>query len=348
MRAITFQGIEDVRLREVPDPRIEEPADALVQVERTAICGSDLHVFHGRERGLDLGTAMGHEFLGVVVEVGAAVAGFRPGDRVVSPFSTCCGRCFFCVRGLTSRCAEGQLFGWVERGKGLPGAQAEYVRVPLADSVLVRLPSDSTLDVAILVADVLPTGFHAAEAAGVSSDDVLAILGAGPVGLCALLAARERGVRRIFVFDAVAERLEHAARMGATPVSIAAAEPAVPVLDGTEGRGADAVIEAVGSPGATRLAVDLVRAGGTISAVGVHTEEAFAFSPAEAYAKNLVYRSGRAPVRASMERLLPWLRIHRNELSALISHRLPLEEGPRGYRIFDRKEECCTKVVLVP
>ncbi len=348
MRAITFQGIEDVRLREVPAPRIEDPADALVRVERAAICGSDLHVFHGRERGLDLGTPMGHEFLGIVVDVGTAVAGFRPGERVISPFSTSCGRCFFCVRGLTSRCVEGELFGWVEHGKGLPGAQAEYVRVPLADSALVHLPPESFLDGAILLADVLPTGFHAAQDSGASGEDVLAILGAGAVGLCALLAARERGVRRIFAFDALAERLEHAARLGATPVSITSREPTAPVRDATEGRGADAVIEAVGSPGATRLAVDLVRAGGTISAIGVHTEEAFAFSPAEAYAKNLTYRAGRAPVRASMERLLPWLRIYRNELAALISHRLPLEEGPRGYRIFDRKEERCMKVVLAP
>ncbi len=348
MRAITFQGIGDLRVRDVPEPRIVDPRDALVRVERTAICGSDLHVFHGRERGLDLGTVMGHEFVGTVVELGPAVACLRPGDRVASPFSTSCGRCYFCTRGLTSRCVQGSLFGWIEAGRGLGGAQAEFVRVPHADTTLFRLPPDVALDEAVLLTDVLPTGFHAVEQADPSPGDLVVILGAGPVGLCALIALLARGVREGLVLDPVPERRELARRLGGNAHALEGDGGAAAVRRASEGRGADAVIEAVGNAAALRLAIDCLRPGGTLSAIGVHDEDSFAFSPAEAYAKNLTFRSGRAPARIYMERLLPWLASHRAEFAALLSHRLPLEEGPQGYRIFDEKREGCTKVLLVP
>jgi threonine dehydrogenase-like Zn-dependent dehydrogenase len=348
VKALTFQGREHVRFDAVPEPRIEAPADALVEVRLSAICGSDLHVYHEREKGLDRGTVMGHELVGDVVEVGSEVGTLKPGDRVVSPFTTSCGRCFFCARGLTSRCTQGQLFGWVERGRGLQGTQAERVRVPLADSTLVALPDGLSDEEGLLLGDVLPTGYYCADLAGVEASGVYAVLGCGPVGLMAIVAAVDRGAERILAIDSVPERLELARRFGARALDYRRESPLEAIRELTEGRGADAVLEAVGSPAATRMAVDLVRAGGVVASVGVHTEERFAFAPAEAYDKSLTYRSGRCPARHYIERLLPLVRAGRYPLGAVISHRMPLSDGPRGYALFDARQDGCTKVVLAP
>lgn len=347
MRALTFHGVGDVRYETVPEPRIEAPGDALVRVRLAGLCGSDLHVYHGRETGLDAGTVLGHELVGEVVAVGEAVRRFAPGDAVVSPFTTSCGECFYCRRGLTARCQRGQLFGWVEQGRGLHGAQAEQVRVPLADSTLLPVPAEVPPELALLAGDVLSTGLFAAGQAGVAAGEVVAVVGCGPVGLMAVVAAREREAERVFAVDRVPERLALAARLGAEPLSLAA-EPATAVGEATQGRGADAVLEMVGSPAATRLAVDLVRPGGTVAAAGVHTETAFAFSPSEAYEKNLTYRTGRCPARAWAERALAVISSARHDLAAVVTHRLPLAEGPRAYELFARRLDGCVKVVLEP
>jgi threonine dehydrogenase-like Zn-dependent dehydrogenase len=291
---------------------------------------------------------MGHEFAGTVVAAGAGVRRFRSGDLVASPFTTSCGACFYCRSGLTSRCLSGQLFGWVEKGRGLHGAQAELVRVPLADSTLVPVPEGTPAELALLAGDVLATGWFGAESAGVAPGVVAAVVGCGPVGLMAVIAARELGAERIFALDAVPERLALASRYGAEPVDLGAGDATARIRDATEGRGPDAVVEAVGSADATRLAFDLVRPGGTLAAVGVHTESRLAFRPGEAYDKNLTYRAGRAPARRFIERLLPLVQSGRYDLGALISHRLPLADGPRGYDLFDRRLEGCTKVMLLP
>jgi threonine dehydrogenase-like Zn-dependent dehydrogenase len=348
MLALTFQGKARVAVERVKDPGVELPTDAIVKNRLTAICGSDLHVYLERERGIEPGTVMGHEFLGEVIEVGKDVSGLRAGDVVASPFTTSCGRCFYCARGLTARCTEGELFGWVAAGQGLQGAQAEYVRVPLAQSTLVRLPSGIDEESALFLGDILSTGFFCAELAGVGPGTVAAVIGCGPVGLFAVLAARELGAERVFAVDVVPERLALAERYGAFPIDARSAPPVETMRSATSGRGADSVLEVVGSPEATRLAVDLVRPGGTIGAVGVHTEAAFAFSPVEAYDKNLTYRAGRCPARAYVERLLPLVLEQKYDLKAVVSHRLPLAEGPEGYRIFERKLESCTKVILRP
>lgn len=348
MRGLAFHAPGDVRFESVPDARLETPRDAVVRVERTAICGSDLHVYRGHEAGLDAGTLMGHEFLGTVEAVGDEVTGLRPGDRVIAPFSVSCGACYFCARDLPSRCVESQLFGWVQDGRGLQGGQAEQVRVPLASSSLVALPPGVPEEAALLAGDVLSTGFHAAAQAGVRPGDVVVVLGCGPVGLCAVLGARELGAREVLAVDSLPERLELARRFGATPVELAGDEPLRRVRLATEGRGADAVVEAVGHPSASRLAWELVRCGGTLSVPGVHNEATFAFPPGAVYDKNLTYRSGRAPVRAWMQRVLDWLGRTDVDLGALVSHRLPLSEGAHGYRIFEGKLEGCTKVLLEP
>lgn len=347
MRALVFAGAGRVEHTAVRDPALEEPGDAIVRVRMAAICGSDLHVYRGLETGLDPGTVLGHEFLGEVVETGRGATRFRPGDLVVSPFTTSCGACFYCRSGLTSRCARGQLFGWVEGGRGLQGAQAEAVRVPLADTTLVAVPEGARPEEALLVGDVLATGWFGAESAGAGPGVTVAVVGCGPVGLMAVVAARELGADRVLALDTVAERLALAAELGAEP--IAAGEGSVEeVRAATGGRGADAAVEAVGSLQATRLAFDLLRPGGTLAAIGFHTERQLAIGPGEAYDKNLTYRAGRAPVRRYAERLLPFVAARKVDLTRIVSHRLPLAEGPRGYDLFARHAEGCTKVLLLP
>jgi threonine dehydrogenase-like Zn-dependent dehydrogenase len=348
MKALTFAGKEDVRFGPVAEPAILEPGDAIVGVRLSAICGSDLHAYHEREKGLDRGTTLGHELVGEVLEVGGEVRSLRAGDRVASPFTTSCGRCFYCARGLTCRCIRGQLLGWVSSGRGLQGTQAERVRVPLAESTLLRLPDGVSDEEGLLLGDALPTGHFCAELAGIDPSGTYAVIGCGPVGLMAIAATRRRGGERVVAIDAVPERLRLAGGFGARPLDYRAESPGEAIRDLTEGRGADAVLEVVGSPQATRLAFDLVRPGGVVASVGVHTEDHLAFTPGEAYDKNLTYRTGRCPARHYMERLLPLVLERSLPLASVISHRMRLEDGPRGYALFDAKGDGCTKVVLAP
>jgi threonine dehydrogenase-like Zn-dependent dehydrogenase len=347
MRAITYQGPGAVRCEPVPDPRLVDDGDAILRVELTAICGSDLHVWHGRERGLDPGTVMGHECLGEVVAVGPAVRTLRVADRAVCPFTTSCGECWYCLSGLTARCERGQLFGWVEQGRGLHGVQAELVRVPLADGTLVPVTRDLPAEAALLLADVLPTGWHGARLAETGPGRVTVVLGCGPVGLMAVLAALEQGADTVLAVDAVPERLALAQRFGARPVRLDG-DVSAAVRGATGGRGADGVVEAVGSASAGRLAFDLVRPGGTIATVGVHHEAVMPFTPAEAYDRNLTWRIGRCPARHYAPGLVPVALRRAKDLTALFTHRLPLEAAADAYRMFDEKRDGCIKVALVP
>jgi len=346
MQALTFQGRTSVTVETVEDPRCIETTDVVVEVGLAAICGSDMHVYHGRESGLDRGTVMGHEFVGRVVEAGSAVRSLSIDDPVLSPFTTSCGRCFYCTSGLTARCEHGQLYGWVESGHGLHGAQARYVRVPLADSTLVRMPEGVSPEEGLLLGDVLSTGYYCALRAGVEPNGTYVVIGCGPVGLMAIVGARELGAESIFAVDSIPERLELARRFGATPIDFRTQDAASIVSDATAGRGADAVLEVVGSHEAGRAAYELVRPGGTVSVVGVHTDPHLSFSPAEAYDKNLTFRVGRCPARHLLPRLIPVVQSHRHDLTAIISHRLPLSEGPAAYTLFDEKRDGCTKIVL--
>lgn len=348
MRAVTFRAPSRVAVEGVPDPVVQRPDDVVVKVLLAGLCGSDLHVYRGRERGLDPGTPMGHEMVGEVVEVGPSVRRLKKGDRVVSPFTTSCGECYYCQHALTSRCVHGQLFGWVEQGEGLPGTQAEYARVPLAESTLVRLPSDVPLEVGLLLADVLPTGDYAAELAEVTEGGVYAVVGCGPVGLMAVLAARHRGAERIFAYDFVEERLRLARAMGATAVNVRDSGGVAALREATEGRGADGVLEVVGAAEALNLALDLVRPGGIVASVGVHTAAQLPFAPAAAYDKNLTWRTGRCPARHQIDRLLPLAREGRYPFTTVITHRWTLSQGERAYEIFDRKKDGCIKLVMTP
>lgn len=348
MRALTFQAPGQILYDTVPDPKIEDTEDAIVQVHLAGLCGSDLHVWHGRETGLDVGTVMGHEFVGEVVEVGSSVRSFEPGDLVAAPFTTCCDTCDYCHGGLTSRCIEGQLFGWVEGGKGLHGAQAEYVRVPLADSTLVEIPDRVSPEEALLAGDVMATGWFAVQSAGVEwpkGPQRVAVVGCGAVGLMACLAALDLGGARVYAIDTVPERLALAKTFLAQPIHLAE-DPVAVLRRESRDRGADVVIEAVGSPAAGRLAYDLLRPGGTLVSVGVHTAPHFPFSPAEAYDKNLTFATGRCPARRLLGELLGKPRFSRWDVTQVITHRLPLSEGPRAYEMFAERRDGVVKVVF--
>lgn len=346
MKALTFEGIRKITYRDVPDPAIILPTDAIVKVDYTAVCGSDLHVYHGRETGIDTGTVMGHEFVGEIVEMGPKVKGFACRDKVISPFTTNCGDCFFCSIGLTARCIKGQLFGWVENGKGLQGTQAEFVRVPLAGSTLIKYPVSIHPEQAMLAGDILSTGYFCAEMAEITADGIYVILGCGPVGLLAIMSAIEMGAKKIYAADIIPYRLKLAMSLGAIPLNPEKEDPSEIIKNVTKGAGADAVMDAVGSHDATKLAYKLVRPGGIISTIGVQTNQNFAFSPIDAYDKNITYKVGRCPARFYMEKMIGKIEEKRFDPAKIITHRLNLSDGKEAYRIFDKKEDNCLKVIL--
>ena len=346
MKALTFHGKHNIQFESIADPVIVQPTDVIVKVKVCAICGSDLHAYHEHERGLDHGTAMGHEFSGEVVELGKDVKILRKGDLVMSPFTTNCGSCFYCKIGLTCRCIHGQLFGWRDHKQGLHGGQAEYVRVPLADASLMKLPEGISLEEGLLLGDILSTGFYCAKQAEIKPENTYAVVGCGPVGLLAILGAIEYGADKIFAIDTVPERLTMAQMFGATPINSAHQNATSIIKDETDGRGADAVMEAVGNAATNRLAYDIIRPGGIISAVGVCTDAHLSFSPTEAYNKNITYKVGRCPARFMMEQLVPMVQQKKYNITSIISHRMKLSEGAHGYDIFANKKEDCLKVLM--
>jgi threonine dehydrogenase-like Zn-dependent dehydrogenase len=309
------------------------------------LCGSDLHPFFGRERGLDAGTVMGHEFVGDVIAVGADVATTRPGDYVCAPFTTSCGDCFDCRQGLTSRCGAGRLFGWREQGLGLDGGQAERVRVPLADGTLVKIPKGLSPETALLLGDNLSTGYFAAELTGIDPQGTYAVVGCGTVGLLAIQSAKRLGARQLFAIEPNDARRAAARRLGAIPLAESTEALGV-IRDATGGRGADGVIELVGLPDAQRLAYELARPGGTLSIIGCHSAHAFSFSPAEAYGKNLTIRTGRCPARHYMSKLMPQLTADPMDLSWCITHRFSVDQAQHAYETFAGRKEDCIKALI--
>lgn len=350
MKALTFHDKGNIAFEQVADPQLLADDEVIVQTKLTAICGSDLHVYHAREKGLDHGTVMGHEFVGEIVEAGRSVKRFRRGNAVICSFFNCCGNCFYCQNGLTCRCEKGSLFGWVQGGRGLQGAQAEYVRVPMADSTLTAIPEGLSPEEALLLCDILPTGFFCADMATDMTTSQAgrsyAVIGCGPVGLLSILGLRELGAEHIYAIDLVPERQRMAENFGAVSLSGSPDELAGQLAAVTGGRGPDAVLELVGSPAAQALAYRLVRPGGILAVAGVHTNPHFAFTPEALYNKNLTYKTGRCPVHRYIPRLTELLQSGKYRPADIITHRMDISQGPRGYQIFDRKAEGCLKVVL--
>lgn len=358
MKGLVLAGEQTIEFRsDLRDPEIEQPGDVIVAVERAGICGSDLHQYLGREQVAPT-TIPGHEFVGRIVETGSQVKKFERGQMVFSPFTTCCGGCFFCRDGLSSRCAQWKLFGYQtpdgtdDQGRGLQGAQAEYVRVPDAEATLLSLPDGISLEEALLLGDNFTTGYFAADLGNIRPDGITVVLGCGSVGLSAIAAARYLGAETVIAADGVAQRRERARQLGAEAVSPAEVLELVQAAAGKDGRGgADSVLEAVGLPAAQKLAFSLVRPGGVIAAVGVHTASTFAFSPQDAYDRNVTYRAGRCSVRSYLNDILPQVESGRLQIPTrqILTHQdVPLQQGAAAYRMFSERRADCVKVVLDP
>jgi threonine dehydrogenase-like Zn-dependent dehydrogenase len=378
MHALSYLGPSKVRVVDKPDPSIRHPNDIVLRVTRTAICGSDLHLYHGMVPDTRVGCTFGHEFAGVVEEAGAGVRSLVPGDRVVVPFNVACGVCFFCEKGLYAGCASsnpssditGGAFGHSHTTGGYEGGQAEYVRVPFADVGPMKIPIDMDEEDVLFLSDILPTGYMAAEMGDIQEGETVVVLGSGPVGLFAQKAAWLMGAGRVIAVDRLNYRLAFAEQYNnVETVNFEECDDIVGVLRlMTEGRGADVVIDAVGceasgsalqkasgmamlqagAPTALFWAIHAARRGGKVSVVGMYGPPANVFPVGVAMNKNLTIRLGQCNVRRYMPHLLDLIRGGIIDAKAIITHRMPLEEAAEGYRLFARKHDDCIKCVLIP
>lgn len=379
MRAMVYRGPYKIRVEEKDLPRIEHPNDAIVRVTTAAICGSDLHLYHGLMPDTRVGSTFGHEFVGVVHEVGPSVRNLAVGDRVMVPFNIYCGTCFFCARGLYSNChnvnpnatAVGGIYGYSHTTGGYDGAQAEYVRVPFADVGPTIVPDWMDEEDAVLCTDALATGYFGAQLADITEGDVVIVFGAGPVGLFAARSAWLMGAGRVIVVDHLDDRLELARTFAyAETVNFTHHKDIVVEMKRTTGwLGADRVIDAVGaeadgnllqhvtsatlklqggSPVALNWAIDSVRKGGTVSVMGAYGPIFSAVKFGDAMNKGLTLRANQAPVKRQWPRLFEHLRSGYLKPSDIVTHRIPLEHIAEGYHIFSAKLDGCVKPLVVP
>jgi 2-desacetyl-2-hydroxyethyl bacteriochlorophyllide A dehydrogenase len=344
VQALTFEGPGQVELKNVPQPEIEEPTDALVRITMSAICGTDIHIFRGRIP-VPGGAVLGHEFVGIVEEVGSAVQRLKQGQRIVSPFSTSCGDCYYCRTGLLTMCLQRQFFGFGQIG----GAQAQWVRVPVADSTVELLPDEISDQQAVFLADVLSGALASVEGGGIQAGDVVAVVGCGPTGLCAQLCARLFGPAVVLAVDHHAYRLAKAKEVGSIPIDFDHEDVAARVRDHSDGRGADVVIEAVGKAEAVSTALELLRPWGTLVTMGAFMEPSFKFPLRDFNLSHFTWRASPAPpVRNYIPRLISLMQRGRLDSSPVVSHVLPLEEAPRGYQLMAEREDEALKVLLKP
>ncbi len=379
MLAMNYRGPYRVRIDERAEPEIEHPGDAIVRVTRSCICGSDLHLYHGLVPDTRVGTTFGHEFTGVVERVGPDVQRLKPGDRVLVPFNIFCGTCFFCSRELFSNChnvnpeatAVGGIFGYSHTTGGYAGGQAEYVRVPMADIGPTVLPEGLDEDDAVLLTDVFPTGYQAAEMGSIREGDTVVVFGAGPVGLFAARSAWFMGAGRVIVVDHVEYRLAFAREFAhcETVDFKSVGDMAIHIKKMTDGLGADVCIDCVGAEAAGSFAqtltgvklklqggaatvlhwaINSVRKGGHVSIVGVYGPTFNALPIGNAVNKGLTLRMNQASVKRHLPKLIEHVQAGRIRPSDIITHRLPLEEVAEGYHLFSSKLDDCIKVVLLP
>lgn len=345
MRALVLHGDGDVRVDQVDDPTPDALTGAVVRITHTAICGSDLHLFHGQNQAYPL--RPGHELVGEVVEVGSGVERFSPGDQVLVAGVIGCGRCPACRVGDVVACRDGgpKVFGV---GPDLHGGQAEAVAVPDADSSLLRIPDGITAEQAVLLTDILPTGWYGAELAGVEPGATVAVIGLGPVGIQAVLSALVMGAARVIAVDPVPQRRKLASSLGAIAVDPGLTGGAAAILELTGGLGADSVIEAVGLQSTIHDAIFGVKVGGTVAVVGVNLSMDFPFPMAWAFARDLTFRIGLCPVPGTWSRLVPLVAAGRLAPEVVFTHRMSLGQGPEAYGLFDRREDGVMKVLLTP
>ncbi len=387
MKALTYHGTKDVRVETVDDPTIVAPDDVILRITATAICGSDLHIYHGKIPKMESGDILGHEFMGVVEAAGSDVTAVSVGDRVVIPFVIACGGCFFCERELFAACENtnpdrgailnkkqarpaAALFGYSHLYGGVPGGQAEFVRVPYANVGPLRIPDGLSDEQVLFLSDILPTGYQAVQNAEVGAGSTLAIFGAGPVGLMAAACARMLGVEEIYMVDHHPYRLNFAVEnYNVIPINFDEQDdPAAQIIDATDGRGVDASIEAVGfeakgstveavataikleasSGVALRQCIAATRRGGVVSVPGVYAGWIAAFLFGDAFDKGLTFKMGQTHVQKVMPELLEAIGEGKLKPEIIISHRLPLADAARGYQVFNDRQEDCRKVILTP
>lgn len=388
MRALTYHGSNDVRVDNMPDPIIQDVDDIILKVTATAICGSDLHLYRGKIPETKDGDIFGHEFMGIVEEVGSGVTAVTKGDRVVIPFVIACGSCFFCSMNLQAACettnpgrgailnkkqipSGAALFGFSHIYGGVPGGQAEYVRVPKANVGPFKIPEGIEDEKVLFLSDILPTGYQAALNAGIGPGSSVVIHGAGPVGLMSAACARLLGAHQIFMVDHHQYRLDFALRnYGVIPINFDDIDdPASAIIEQTVGyRGVDAAIDAVGfeakgstletaltalkiegsSGAALRQCIAAVRRGGTISVPGVYAGFIHGFLFGDVFEKGLSFKTGQTHVQSYLPTLIEHILKGDLHPEIIISHRLSLENAADGYRLFDKKEDACRKVILRP
>jgi threonine dehydrogenase-like Zn-dependent dehydrogenase len=388
MKAVCWQGTNNVQVERVPDPTILNPRDAIIKITTTAICGSDLHLYNGYNPMMKRGDILGHEFMGEVVELGNAVKNVNIGDRVVVPFTISCGSCFFCKRELSSLCDNSNpnawlveplmghspsgLFGYSHLTGGYAGGQAEYARVPFADVGLFKVPDGLTDEQVVFMTDIFPTGYMAAENCQIQPGDTVAIWGCGPVGQFAIRSAYLLGADRVIAIDRVPERLQMAKNGGAIVLNYEEVEVGDALKEMTSGRGPDSVMDAVGMeahgmglegfydkamqavkletdrPNVLRQAIVACRKGGTVSVPGVYTGLVDKIPMGAFMNKGLTMKTGQTHVHRYLHNLLERVQNKEIDPSFVITHSLPLEQAPHGYEIFKHKKDSCIKIVLKP
>ena len=389
MRAICWHGKSDMRVDTVPDPKIEDPRDVILKITTTCICGSDLHLYDGYMPTMEAGDVIGHEPMGVVVEVGKDVKKLKKGDRVVVPFTISCGTCWFCQKELYSLCdnsnpnAEvarkmmGQspagLFGYSHMLGAYPGGQAEYLRVPYADVGPIKIPDELPDEKVVFLSDIFPTGYMGAENAQIQPGDVVAIWGCGPVGQFAIRSAWMLGAGRVIAIDGVPERLQMARDGKAETIDFEKEKVYDRLMEMTKGRGPDSCIDAVGAEAHGAGAIDAVldkakasvglatdrahvlreaimccRKGGTVSIPGVYIGFPDKIPMGAAMNKGLTFKMGQTHVQKYHHKLLAKIQAGEIDPSFVITHKIPLEEGPAAYKTFRDKKDHCIKVVLKP
>jgi 2-desacetyl-2-hydroxyethyl bacteriochlorophyllide A dehydrogenase len=333
-----------VRVEEVPEPELIDTGDAIVRIEATGVCGSDLHIYHGRVQ-IEPGFTIGHEYVGTVIEAGPDVRDVQVGDRVLGCFQTACGRCWFCRRGAFHKCDSSRTFGHGAALGALQGTQAERALVPNADLVLRKVPIGMSDETALFAGDVMGTGYHAVAESGLRAGDVAAVLGLGPVGLCAVQAAKAAGAAHVIAVDSVAERLAMAESFGAEPVHLSDGDPRAAARTATEGRGVDVCIDAVGHPKALDFALRLTRKCGTVQAIGVYAERC-ELHMGLLWIKSLQLCAGHANVIAHVDRVMAMMSAGLLDPAPLVTHHMALDDAAEAYALYDRRE--ALKIVLKP
>jgi 2-desacetyl-2-hydroxyethyl bacteriochlorophyllide A dehydrogenase len=342
---VTFQEPGRISVEDRPEPQIQDPGDAIIRVDAAGICGSDLHVYHATHRAVERGFTVGHEYVGTVLAVGDAITELDEGDRVLGSFFSSCGRCFQCRRALYSQCERLRVFGFGKALGDLPGTQAEQALVPNAHLTLRRISPGLSEAAALFAGDVMSTAYHAIKAGELRAGQSCAVVGLGPVGLCAVMVARAAGSAPVLAFDTVADRLEVARGLGAKPVHAEEEDAEAVAREHTDGRGVDLAVEAVGHPSALDLASLVTRRSGTVSVVGIYSGR-IELAIGQIFGKNLTIRTGRANVIGNLDEVLAMLEDGLLDPAPLVSREMPLEEAPEAYAAFDRRE--ALKILLRP